>query len=608
MEEEDYQARFSNLVKRIKDKKFTDDEYQELSFHKHYQQEYEPIEEEFKEIVIHNDQNEDNENDEEYPSNKLANLLIYEEEKKRIQSQMKQLKQQMDQLMIDEKELNNLIEKEKVNAISIIQLENSQKQQAKSDIMSIVQSKQLKKQEMVDENLQNKRFVWTEEEKNNILAATSHFSLKEISEFSEINLQLLYKWQKKGTQSIKKTGKKIQSIELEEYLVNYIKEQRINYIVISRKYLKAIAKIKATDLGLDLKVSDGYLQKFLKRNKFKYKKINTTMRIFAEQQKVDDFIKDLKQKIESQVYDLDHVINFDESSLQKEYSSNYTITVEKEKHVRSKVDGNPKVNYSIGLSISFSGIKLSQSIIWPSVGKKQVFDKKKPDNIQIYYRKKGSYFDVEKFQEWIHSILVAHSKSLNIDKRGLLIIDNFSGHKYPSLEQDLDTIRYDLLYFPPNSTYLLQPLDLKIMKYYKQYYSEEYMNFNLLNGKSKKKLSHSDFLDLLSKVWLRFSKEQIESAWAIYNSNLKLNKEIKQNKQEIVVIVETVEKSNVNLNEFQVLQVQKDDDSDSSSSDSDSDNSSSSSFSDNSSSSNISKNSSSDSCSEYNFSEEDINN
>lgn len=61
-----------------------------------------------------------------------------------------------------------------------------------------------------------------------------------------------------------------------------------------------------------------------------------------------------------------------------------------------------------------------------------------------------------------------YASSLPPLNKGLLIVDNHKVHTYDKLIDDLKKISYEILYLPPNTTDLLQPLDLSINRIYKK--------------------------------------------------------------------------------------------------------------------------------------------
>lgn len=107
---------------------------------------------------------------------------------------------------------------------------------------------------------------------------------------------------------------------------------------------------------------------------------------------------------------------------------------------------------------------------------------------------------------WMTSkIFTTYMKTLNLQmkrrkKKILLILDNFSGH--PAL--NLSNIEF--MFLPPNTTSILQPLDLGIIKNFKHYYRTQLLQ-DMVNAIDNK---HSTTLemDVLQAIFL------VNQAWA----------------------------------------------------------------------------------------------
>ncbi|KAL4485067.1 hypothetical protein ABPG72_014587 [Tetrahymena utriculariae] len=246
--------------------------------------------------------------------------------------------------------------------------------------------------------------------------------------------------------------------------------------------------------------------------------INSKKKIIVELNVINTFISKIQDKLFSDKYDFNQVINFDESTIFKQEIGNYTLAEQNEDHVIVKSYCNSRESYTIGLGISFTGEKLPQVIIWPSKGVKDVFKMEIPKNTLIFKRDTCSYFSQELFKKWINEVLSNPSKSMEIDKKGLLILDNFSGHSYDTLIQYLQQLNYEIEYLPANTTDRLQPLDLGINKIYKQKFKELCLEYQYLLGDEEQvKLSHGDFLLFLSQVWKEITSQNVQNSWKCYS-------------------------------------------------------------------------------------------
>jgi hypothetical protein len=80
-------------------------------------------------------------------------------------------------------------------------------------------------------------------------------------------------------------------------------------------------------------------------------------------------IKKFKEKFATSVldggdiYDLDHVINLDETSIKRDAPSEYTIEERGVKRIQIKTTGSEKTCYTLILAVSFTGEKLPATLI-----------------------------------------------------------------------------------------------------------------------------------------------------------------------------------------------------------------------------------------------------
>ncbi|KAL4471120.1 hypothetical protein ABPG72_006501 [Tetrahymena utriculariae] len=213
----------------------------------------------------------------------------------------------------------------------------------------------------------------------------------------------------------------------------------------------------------------------------------------ADFNKVKEFYKHISQKLSTVNSDESHVINFDETTITKSQQANYTVKVKEEKHIQIKQNQNEQ-SYSLGLSISKNGIKLKQMIVWPSKEIKNLI------SIKNYLE-----IGLKLFKHYIKS-------HLSKDRKGILIINNFKVHKISELQDIIEAFPYVLIYLSPNSTYIIQPLDIYVNKSNKQTYRQLIIDSKY----DERQLSHQDFIYILTKVWTQID---VASSWSIYDKS-----------------------------------------------------------------------------------------
>lgn len=82
----------------------------------------------------------------------------------------------------------------------------------------------------------------------------------------------------------------------------------------------------------------------------------------------------------------------------------------------------------------------------------------------------------EIFEEWFKECFLieveAHMKKLNMNYKILLILDNCSSHP-----KNLSTEHVQVVFLPPNTTSLIQPLDQGIIRQFEHYYLKRAFEF-----------------------------------------------------------------------------------------------------------------------------------
>ncbi|KAL4467292.1 hypothetical protein ABPG72_016886 [Tetrahymena utriculariae] len=423
--------------------------------------------------------------------------VLYE----RMKIKENELKQLQSEIQVVEKQRQSL----KKDGINILQAKTQEQRHAFTTLIELKASK----------SHYRERRQYEGSEKKTILDTLQVLDKKQVESLCGLHRNTIDKWKKSIDSSPKNRGRPLSSLELEEALINVVKECRTKKLTLTQDFLKDVGMKFITEKGLSLKMSDGFLDSFITRNKLKRRVINSKKQKFQDQQVIEEFIAKVNQMILGDKYDLDHVMNFDESGIFKDSPGNYTYSLPEEDHVVIKTNGNDKKSYTIGLTITFTGIKLNQVVVWPSKGVKKIFDQI-PSNIIIFYRNEGSFFDSILFKKWIQDIVKPHSTSLPINKKGLIILDNFEGHKYEGLSNDLEQIRYEILHLPPNTTDQLQPLDIGVNRAYKQIYRKKWNYLQYLNRDDDNSYSHTQFLQQLSDTWKELKIDTVINSWNIY--------------------------------------------------------------------------------------------
>lgn len=110
------------------------------------------------------------------------------------------------------------------------------------------------------------------------------------------------------------------------------------------------------------------------------------------------------------------------------------------------------------------------------------------------------------FEDWLFDINAKFSNDGN--RKILMILDNFSGH---AIEKEFSNIK--LLFLPPNTTSLIQPLDQGIINSFKNYYKKRMLAFvcvEIMNNPEKTRNEMVDSINLYKAlIWIAFAWKNV---------------------------------------------------------------------------------------------------
>nr|XP_023018090.1 jerky protein homolog-like [Leptinotarsa decemlineata] len=196
---------------------------------------------------------------------------------------------------------------------------------------------------------------------------------------------------------------------------------------------------------------------FMKRNpNLTIKLAENTKRVRAalSYESVEDYFRNLKNVIKNIPYS--NIINYDETNFVYEPGAVKVVLKKGTKHAHRAIDST-KTSTTVIFAISGDGTMLPPYIVYKA---KHLYVGWTEGGIEgaRYNRTLSGRFDSTIFEDWFYSIALPHFKKLDGDK--VLIGDNLSSHVTVGIIRECknNNIRFVLL--PPNSTHLLQPLDV----------------------------------------------------------------------------------------------------------------------------------------------------
>lgn len=416
----------------------------------------------------------------------------------------------------------------------------------KADEVNVLESLNEEERKLLSGPKKPTRQQYPDEVKKIVGKLAVSFTKKKVEEATGISKDNIKRWKKdyKAEKTPVKRGRRVNSQELESYILNWIKDQRKKFNHVSVRRMLREARVKSKNLKLDnMKLTWGWVQKFLKRNGLKLKKPSTKVKMNPKP--VLEAVEKFKTKIATLMstgnYPEEFVINMDETSVCCESTKTKTIHVPEEakgdgafeeekdpskKHIAVKSVGKDKANLTVVLAGSWAGNKLKGMLIFPDKGVKALKEKV-PENIFVAHREDGSWLDRKMMQKWLTYVLRPYAFNLPEDKRGLLILDNHAGHLDASIREYISKLRFDVESLPPNTTKYAQPLDLSTNKPFKGYHDEQWEDYaakltdkDLTKSGYYKPPTREDRMEWISWSWAQISSTTMSNGFNIYKRAL----------------------------------------------------------------------------------------
>lgn len=242
-------------------------------------------------------------------------------------------------------------------------------------------------------------------------------------------------------------------------------------------------------------------------------------------------------------YDAKNIFNVDETGLMWRCTPNKTLIFENEMPKGLK---KSKERLTIMLCCSSSGEKLKPVVIGKSKNPRSFRNKFLPVE---YDGNKSSWMTSSLFSTWLLKL----DEKMKEDKRKiLLLLDNAPVHPI-----DIQLTNLRLLFFPKNSTSVIQPLDQGIIRSFKCHYRFKLMTYLLsfkeldeMNSQNKK-FDLYDAIQWISQSWNAITTETISNCFKHANFSEKITIELNsQSSREEMYLNKLATESKITGEEF----------------------------------------------------------
>lgn len=289
----------------------------------------------------------------------------------------------------------------------------------------------------------------------------------------------------------RKRAKGPENPDVDDCVFKWFKQARNNKIPISGPLIMAKAEEFSASLGKEkFKASTGWLDGFKKRNNISFKTVSGESG-GVDQKAASDWKNNLVEWIQDR--NAKDIFNVDETGLFYKCTPDKTLTLKNERCSGGKLS-KERVTLLVGANMDGSE-KLPLLMIGKSANPR-CFKNVKSKPLQ-YEANRKAWMTSELFEKWLMELDKTFGKQ---NRTILLFIDNCTAHNsIPQLEH------VKVLFFPPNMTSEVQPMDQGVIKNFKHFYRRLLVQ-NLLNG---------DFVDKNNKITINIlqAARMCSSAW-----------------------------------------------------------------------------------------------
>ena len=268
---------------------------------------------------------------------------------------------------------------------------------------------------------------------------------------------------------------------------------------------RIIQSIALQSALLTFKCSDGFISRFLKRNKLvRRKKTHVIQKwVSSTVEDIGKYFNTLYTLSDSDKDKKITYINIDEVPIYFDMSPDYTYHFKGAKEVSLLSHSKNKVRMSLLMAISSDGIILSPMMlfVYKYAGKKTRDYPKKFEKFRNVTKPWMLKFNESGFTtssliiEYIQKII---SKQDTPGKK-VLIMDTASSHIHKEVKNELSSLNIDTVYIPGGCTSILQPLDVVINKPLKDKIRNQYLEWleKAIKNKPNSAITPPDIEDVI---------------------------------------------------------------------------------------------------------------
>ena len=309
--------------------------------------------------------------------------------------------------------------------------------------------------------------------------------------------------------SSRKTMKKAKSELLEDAVYTWFLQKRSSGQPLSGPILCEKALQLNMKLGGDqtFTASSGWLKNFKLRHGIRQIEIHGE-KLSADAPAAVSFSENLKKHLEDNKYDLDFVYNADKTGLYWKTLPSKSLVSRKEAAAPGYKMSKDRVTVMVCANATGTH-RIPLLMIGKSKNPRCFKNVKLP---LIYTSQKNAWMNSDLFIKWFENNFIPEVKKFQQDSgkqgRVLLLLDNAPSHPSPETLNKINDM-FEVKFFPPNVTSLVQPMDQSVIETLKKLYRKQFMRLLLLGDKDDEESIFSTY----KKINLKYCCYMLFEAW-----------------------------------------------------------------------------------------------
>nr|XP_034195200.1 jerky protein homolog-like [Osmia lignaria] len=267
----------------------------------------------------------------------------------------------------------------------------------------------------------------------------------------------------------------------------------------------------------DFKDSKGWLDVFKKRHNI------ALVKVYGESASADEdsaitFCNNFTKLLEEDdSINIDNIYNMDEAGLLWKALPSKTLIERKDKVVKGYKSRKERI--TVALCANASGTHKLMPLVINKFENPRALKHCKSNLPVIFKSQKNAWMTQTLFRDWFENYFKPSVRTYQLNKRVtgkvILLLDNCAGHTVPP--ELLDADNFKIMYLPPNTTSLIQPMDQGIIAKLKCLYRHKTLRKTITYqcgiSEFQKQFTLKDCIEILHESWSEISANNSINSW-----------------------------------------------------------------------------------------------